>query len=230
MRRGITLILGSILLSACTNCRVASFYKALPEGSPQLSASSELPTVMRFAALSVPVTVSVCGGGAVAAPRETITLCIALELGEATSVRFVEPRLAVVVGDTALEEVQMTAIEYEVYCRVEKGERICTSSEEPPIVGTVHKVAGTAPLDKYTFDPALEFRGAKDTLHEGQWFGYRLSGERLYFVRVAPVAVNNGVEFTVRLPQMLVNGQKFSAPILKFRAVTEEICRAVPLS
>jgi hypothetical protein len=151
-------------------------------------------------------------------------------LDEVTTLRFVDPNVSLGVGLLPPKAVPMTSVEYAIFCRVEKNIRRCTSSEESPTVGVVNKVSKAGVVDRYAFDPSLEFHGAKDTLHEGAWFGHRLTGKRRYYVRTAAIPVQRGVDLTVQLPTIVINGKAHIPPKLNFRAVTEQVCRLVPLA
>lgn len=229
MRNSVTLIISLFLLSGCMHCQVATFYKPLAETGTRLRTDSEMPNYAGITLGDVPFTIAVCGGY-LPPPGDTVALCISLELDSTASLRFTEPKVNLGAGASPPKSVPMTTIEYEIYCRVENGERTCTSPEESPVTGPVQKISGKGSVDRYAFDPASEFRGAKDTLHEGAWFGHRLTGKRRYLVRTVPISVQRGAELTAQLPEVVLNGQVLTPPVLKFRAVTEEVCRFVPLN
>ena len=127
--------------------------------------------------------------------------------------------------------VAIASIEYEVWCRVQAGARICSSSEESPVEGPRTKRPGmTASIDRYVFEPLLAFRGANDTLHEGAMFGQRLSGTRRYLVKTAPMAIGRETPIVIAFPDALIDGQVVALPRLEFQAVTEEVCRLLPLA
>lgn len=230
MRIGIALIAAVLFLAGCANCQVASFYKPSTHGDSRLHSDAGLPTYVGFSLGEVPFSVAVCADRYLAAPGDTLALCIFMDLGAASSLRFSVPTVTIAVGSSPPAAVSLAAVEYEILCRVENGQRTCTSTEESPIAGPVRKVAAKGLVDRYAFDPSFEFRGARDTLHEGAWLGHRLAGKRRYAVRTVVIPVQRGAGLSVQLPEMIVNGRAFTPPMLTFRAVTEEVCRMVPLA
>lgn len=227
MRNRITILVLLLLLAGCTHCQVATFYKAQSEGGTRYYIE---PNIAGFTLSEVPFTIAICSDSYLAPPKDTAALCITLELDPSTSLQFSKPKVILSAGLSPPKEVAMTSITYDIYCHDEHGERICTSSEDSPIAGTVQKLSGNTQINRYTFAPTFEFRGAKDTLHEGAWFGHRLTGKRRYLVRTIPVATQPGAELTAQLPQVIINGRVFTPPTLRFHAVTEEVCRFVPLN
>ncbi len=230
MSIGVVLSAGILVLAGCAHCQVATFYKPLGHGDSRLRFDPGVPTHVGITLGDVPFTIAVCGERYLAPPGDTVALCISLQLDAMDALRFSEPKATIATGGSPPEAISMTAVEYEILCRVVKGERTCTSSEDSPIAGPVKKVSGTGALDRYAFDPAFEFHGAGDTLHEGAWFGVRPTGKRRYFVRTLSIPVPKGAELTVQLPEVILNGQVLTPPALKFRAVTEEVCRMLPLA
>lgn len=230
MKISIALIASVLILSGCAHCQMASFYKPSTSGDSRLRIESGAPNYVSFMLGDVSFTALICGDRYLAPPGETVTLCLSLELDEATTLRFTEPVVRLGAGLSRPKMVSMTSVEYERLCRVEKGERKCTSTEQSPVVGDVKKISTAGVVDRYAFDPGLEFRGAKDTLHEGSWFGHRLAGKRRYYIRTASMPVQRGAELSVQLPDVILNGKAFTPPELNFRAVTEEVCRMVPLA
>lgn len=223
-------MVSALFLSGCTHCQVATFYKPSADGNGQLRTEYGTPTHVRMMLGDVPFTIAVCGDRYLVPPGDSVSLCISLELDDATTVRFADAIVNLGVGLSSSKAVSMTSVEYEIFCLVEKGERKCTSSEESPIVGAVKKVSTAGMVDRYAFDPSAEFRGAKDTLLEGSWLGHRLTGKRRYYIRTASMPVRRGTELSVQLPDVILNGTAFTPPKLNFRAVTEEVCRMVPLA
>ena len=227
---GVLLTAGIPILAGCAHCQVATIYKPLVHRDSQFRIDPGVPTHVGVTLEGMPFTIAVCGERYLAPPGDTVALCISVELDAEDALRFSEPTVTIETGGSPPKAISMTAVEYEIHCWVEKGKRSCTSSEESPIAGQVTKVSGTGTIDRYAFDPAFEFRGARDTLHEGAWFGYRSAGKRNYFVRTLSIPVPKGAELTVQLPEMILNGQVLTPPELKFHAVTEEVCRMLPLT
>ncbi len=233
MKTSIALLVGALLLSGCTHCQVATFYKPSTYGDSRLRTESVMPTDVGIMLGNVPLSIGVCGNRYLAPPGDTVMLCISLELDEATTFRFAESMVSLEAGLSAPKAVSMTSVEYEIFCQVVEGKRRCTSNEESPVVGAVNavnKVSSVGTVDRYAFDPALEFRGAMDMLHEGAWFGHRLTGKRRYYVRTVSTPILRGAELSVQLPEVIINGNAFTPPKLNFRVVTEEVCRMVPLA
>ncbi len=230
MSIGVVLTAGILVLAGCAHCQVAAFYKPFEDGDNRLRIDPGVPTHVGITLGTVPFTIAVCGERYLAPPGDTVALCISLELDAEDALRFSEPTATIATGGSPPKALSMTTVEYEILCRVEKGKRTCTSSEESPIAGPVKKVSGTGAIDRYAFDPASEFYGARDTLHEGAWFGDRATGKRRYLIRTLSIPVPKGAELTVQLPEVILNGQVLTSPALKFRAVTEEVCRMLPLA
>ncbi|WP_319781457.1 hypothetical protein [Oceanisphaera sp. IT1-181] len=230
MKFCIALIIGTLTLSGCMNCQVATFYKPSISGDSRLRIDSGVPTYVGITLDDVPMTFEICGDRPLTLPSNTAALCMTLELDDAATFRFIEPRVKFGVGSSLPKTVSMTSVEYEIFCKVENGVRKCTSTEAAPITGDVKRISTMGQLDRYAFDPSLEFRGAKDTLHEGAWFGHRLTGKRLYYIRTVLTPVEQGEELFVQLPEVIINGKVTNLPKLNFRAVTEEVCRMIPLA
>ena len=76
----------------------------------------------------------------------------------------------------------------------------------------------------------MTFHGAIDSLHEGAVLGQRLSGTRRYLVETAPITLGTETRISVRFPDVLIDGQRLAVPALQFQAVTEELCRMLPLA
>ncbi len=230
MRIGVVLILSVLLLGGCSTCQLATFYKPLMNQDSRWRTDQGLPTHASMTLDEVPFSIAVCADKYLAPPADSVALCLALALDAGKVLRFSEPAVMMAVGSAPPQAVAMMAVEYEIFCRDNKGERICTSTEESPIAGPVDKVSTAGPTDRYAFNPAFEFHGAKDSLHQGAWFGHRSAGKRQYLLRTLTVPAPPGAALSVQLPAVIINGQQLSPPTLKFRAVTEEICRMLPLA
>lgn len=225
LARCLVLVSMVYLLSGCISCQMKSFYQAQADDRG-VKIYAESPWLAKINVDGVDAWVSVCPEQH---PRPSmIRLCISLELGESTSMRFSEPKLTISTESARSQDVRLSDVEYEIFCQTENDKRTCTSAEESPVVGQLAVRKATNSIDRYAFDSSLEFHGAKDTLHEGQWFGHRLTGKRLYTIKTFPVDVDANGELSVSFPQWVVNGEKFLVPTLKFRPVTKQVCREVP--
>lgn len=230
MKINVVLIASVLFLAGCSHCQVATFYKPFTSGDNRFRTDSGSPTYVGITLGDVPFTISVCGDRPLTPPGDTAALCIALELDAADSLQFSEPTVTIGTDASHHKAVAMTTVEYEISCRVEKGKRICSSTEESPIAGPVRQVPATGGADRFAFDPTFEFRGAKDTLHEGAMFGHRSKGKRKYYIRTITIPVQRGAELSVLLPEVILNGRVLKVPMVKFRAVTDEVCRLIPLA
>lgn len=221
------------LLTGCSSCHVASYYKPTPDSGKQLQTYTQLPG---YAGLPLgrqaSAMIAVCGDNKyLPAPGNTIQLCMAVELAANSSMRFLDGKIQLTAGAMKAVMADIASIEYEVWCRVQAGTRICSSSEESPVDGPRTKHPGmSAGVDRYVFQPQLAFRGANDSLHEGALLGQRLSGTRRYLVKTAPIAIGKGSRVVVEFPDVLIDGQRVELPRLEFLAVTEEVCRMLPLA
>ena len=225
------LVLAS-LLTGCSSCHVASYYKPTPDSRKYVQTYTQLPG---YAGLKLgdqaSAMIAFCGDKYLPAPGSAVQLCISVELANNSTMRFLDGKVQLTAGAMKPVMVQIASIEYEVSCRVQAGTRICSSSEESPVDGPRTKRPGMhAGLDRYLFEPLLAFRGANDTLHEGAIFGQRLIGKRSYLVKTAPIAIGKGTHLVVEFPDVLIDGQTVELPRLEFQAVTEEVCRMLPLA
>ncbi len=226
------LVLAS-LLTGCSSCHVASYYKPTPDSRKYVQTYTQLPG---YAGLKLgdqaSAMIAVCSDNKyLPAPGSTIQLCMSVELANNSSMRFLDGKVQFTAGAMKPVMVQIASIEYEVSCRVQAGTRICSSSEESPVEGPRTKRPGMhAGLDRYLFEPLLAFRGANDTLHEGAIFGQRLIGKRSYLVKTAPIAIGKETPLVIAFPDVLIDGQIVALPRLEFQAVTEEVCRMIPLA
>lgn len=221
-----------LLLSGCATCNVASFYKPFPSQESAAQTYSQSPGKVGFdIEQKAFVTVSVCGDRYLPSPGNALTICLAVELAKESAMQFADASVTVVTADGRGQAVPLSAIEYEVFCRVnEIGRKICSSSEQPPVDGPVAKRIISDQLDRYYFEPTLRFQGAADTLHEGSYLGYRPAGRRRYMVRTTVLPIAQGTDITVRLPSIRLDGRTHDVPAIPFRAVTEEVCRIIPLA
>ena len=225
------LVLAS-LLTGCSSCHVASYYKPTPDSRKYVQTYTQLPG---YAGLKLgdqaSAMIAFCGDKYLPAPGSAVQLCISVELANNSTMRFLDGKVQLTAGAMKPAMVEIASIEYEVWCNVQAGTRICSSSEESPVDGPRTKRPGMhAGLDRYLFEPLLAFRGANDTLHEGAIFGQRLIGKRSYLVKTAPIAIGKGTHLVVEFPDVLIDGQTVELPRLEFQAVTEEVCRMRPLA
>lgn len=231
IRRSVLLSLAA-LLTGCSSCQVASYYKPLADNGKHLQTYAQLPGYVGLTlGGTASAMIAACGDRHPPAPGDSIQLCMSVELASNSSMRFLDGSIRLTAGKMKPVMVQLASIEYEVWCRADRaGTRVCSSSEESPVDGTRIKRPGSLGTDRYVFDPMLAFRGAVDSLHEGAVLGHRLSGTRRYLVRTVPLTTGKETHISVRFPDVLVDGQRIAVPPLQFQAVTEELCRMLPLA
>lgn len=231
IRRSLLLSLAS-LLSACSSCQPASYYKPMVDNGKQLQTYAQLPGYVGLTlGDTASAMIAACGDSYPPAPGDRIRLCMSVELASNSSMRFLDGSMQLTAGRAKPVMVQLASIEYEIWCRVgQAGSRVCSSPEESPVDGPRRKAAGSSGTDRYVFDPTLAFRGASDGLHEGAVLGQRLSGTRRYLVKTVPITLGTETRISVRFPDVLIDGQRLAVPALQFQAVTEELCRMLPLA
>ena len=231
IRPSLLLALAS-LLSGCSSCHVASYYKPRADSGQRLQTYSQLPGHVGVKlGDKASAMIAACGDKYLPVPGTAFKVCMSVELASGSSMRFLDGSMQLTAGNVEPVMVQLASIEYEGWCRVgQAGTRVCSSSEDSPVDGPRTRRAGSAGVDRYVFAPTLTFHGAIDSLHEGAVLGQRLSGTRRYLVETAPITLGTETRISVRFPDVLIDGQRIAVPALQFQAVTEELCRMLPLA
>ena len=218
------------LLSGCAHyCETSTFYKLDAPAAGIVAADSSSPETGRFTLGPASFTGAICGGRRRGPLSEVVALCVWVEIDDSTVMQLAEPLARLSVGNSSGQIVAIGDIEYHILCSEGQGGRQCSSTEESPISGDVHLVSRDGAVSRYAFASTLAFRGAADTQRQGAWFGHRTVGKRSYLFRTSAQAVKPGSSVEIVLPSVILNGQTYAAPPLRFRVVTQDVCRTVVL-
>jgi hypothetical protein len=222
----LALILVATLSSGCSHtCNTETFYKPSNERRTGVETSYYPPTSALFSIKEASFSVGICGDRYITAPSDARSICVTIELGPTDSLKFAQPSLTLRLAPGRSKPIALGDIGYEIFCN--PSSNACTSSQDSPTSSPPRKIHSRTSADRYAFSSALEFRGAADTLHQGAWFGHRLVGKRRYLVRAQVGSFENAQEISVQFPEMLLNGEVFRPPELRYRATTEDLCRTV---
>lgn len=167
-------------------------------------------------------------------PSEASALRVSLRLADSAVMRFLDEKISLVGSDGRAAELSIGPIFYHVMCHESQAKgRDCSSSEDSPVAVGAPEVAkgywasGGDFVDVHKFSSKLPFKGAMDTLEEGAWFGHQMRGLRRYFLTLNSSPLSFTSEFSVRLPDVEVNGRIYGLPTLTYRATSEKICRVL---
>lgn len=222
----IALAFVAVLSAGCTHtCNTEVFYKPAIKQASGIETSYYPPTSALFSVKEAAFSVGICGDRYIARPDTATSICIAIELGRSDSLKFVQTSLTLGLAANRSKPVSLGDIEYEIFCTPSNHE--CTSSLDSPTLSPPRKIHSRSSADRYAFSSSQEFKGAADTLHQGAWFGHRVVGKRRYLIRAQVGSFEGAQELSVQLPEMLLNGEAFKPPELRYRAVTEDVCRTV---
>lgn len=210
-----------------------SFYKPTTEKSAWMIVDPSMPMKATWAVEGNSVVgLSLCGDKYFASVNDRHKLCLSILLASESTWQFTEPDIQLASSQfDGAKKVPMAAIGYPVFCETNStGARICSSSEESPVDGdrTAAKSSGT--VTRFSFGPTLKFRGAPDRIEQGAYFGHRLTGVRRYTMVTDYISELNGGVVTIKLAPFDLNGRRVVPPPLVVKAVTEEVCRRVPLA
>ena len=220
-------------LVGCANCAVESYYKSAVENQGWKIRNSSNPS---HADLDVKgkalVSVVFCPDHNSEALEGTRKLCISILLAENSTFQFLDSRFELRSdAESAAAMVQLGAIEYPVFCKSNpSGERECSSSEASPVDGSREKRADSTMsqyLDHYSFAPTMRFHGAADTIEQGAYFGHRIPIRRRYILKTGQSIYLKAEPVEVRLPPINLDGRHVTLPSIKFKPVTEEVCRPI---
>lgn len=240
LRLSLLVVAIALQLSGCVSCREASFYKYIAnDENHSVKTDFGYPNSAYFdVGNKATFRVGVCGSPNYnSQPKIAEGVCASLLLVEEAVMQFQDTRLILRNSGGEQTVTSIKEINYEILCqRQPTGERTCTSSELSPVKGappTLTKANWASNnnfADIYHFAADLPFAGAVDTLEQGAWFGNQMSGRRRYRLYIEPFPLKGVHEFSVHLPNVSIDGQQYVLPVLTFRAVTEDICRIVPVN
>lgn len=219
----ILIALLAILISGCTTCELKTFYK------PDLGKSASLENfdaghIDWKLSKGAHITFAIC------ADKEKTSICLSVFADEKSIIQFNAQDIFISSGDSTVEEkIKIKSFKYSIFCSIADGIKSCSSSETPPTTPSPIKIETTPiGISTYEFEANQAFLGAKDTLEQGAYFGYRLSGQRHYFANITEFKAFPK-KLTILMPPVRVNGIEHKIDPIIFTLVEESVCRVLPL-
>lgn len=230
IRLSLLLPLLTLLSSGCSHvCHTETFHKPSAPKSSGVNTNSISPSIARFSVKETTFSVAICNKQHIESPKNSASICIAIELDPSDSLQFSRPELTLILPGNSRRTIPIGEITYQIFCPPSRTGPQCSSSLEAPTSPAPQQLETYGYIKEYSFSATLEFKGASDTQYQGALFGHRFLGKRLYHARTHVESFNDAPELTLQLPILLLNGKPISPPELRYHLVTEKLCRTIVL-
>ena len=217
-------------VAGCATCRPVSLLKVTAEKhTTEIGIKEELDKIVYRVGPYASMSFFPCDG-------RRGTVCMSIRVAEGQKAKLVDTAFTLtdrINGKTFRFSIEQ--LSYTVSCRIAKnGEKTCSSSEEPPVVGKIqmHEILRSPRSGNdtyirsysYSFDATEEFEGsiAKEGVPYIRLFD-AAANWRSYRATIVQDSVL-GSNFTLSIPALSVSGSQYRIPDILLETVNEEVC------